>query len=80
MKCLVETVSLSEFRRHAEEIIQRGQRGKRLILTYKGKPVLRLEPIVSLADPFYRLTELAASAQSITNEEIDETLYETEQS
>jgi prevent-host-death family protein len=78
----METVTLLEFRRHAEEIIQRVRQGKRLVLTYRGKPVMRLEPIsenkISRDDPFYRLPELAnsSSGKSLTNEEIDQILYD----
>jgi hypothetical protein len=51
-------------------------------LTYRGKPVMRLEPIhepsVDPDDPFYDIAELAASnGQSISNEEIDQAVYET---
>jgi prevent-host-death family protein len=76
----METVSMLEFRRRAQAIVQRVSRGQRMILTYRGKPVARLEPIVepSLAedDPFYQLHQLAASkGKSLSNEEIDKTVY-----
>jgi antitoxin (DNA-binding transcriptional repressor) of toxin-antitoxin stability system len=68
-----------EFRRHAERIIAQVQKGERMILTRRGKPVARLEPIrgnsVDADDPFYSLCELAEPAGSLTNRRIDEILY-----
>lgn len=76
----MEKVSLLAFRRDAESIIRKVQRGKRLILTYRGQPVMRLEPIVEEkvdpADPIYTIYECAVSGASLTNEEIDGLLYE----
>ena len=53
-----------------------------MILTYRGKPVLRLEPIeaneVSEDDPIYHLDKLVpadARGESLTNEEIDRIVY-----
>ena len=76
----VEMVSILEFRRHAEAIIAKVRQGKRLILTYRGKPVIRLEPIIESQigsdDPFYTLDSLAVpGGHSVTNEEIDQTIY-----
>ena len=41
----MEKVSLLQFRHDAKAIIRQVAQGKRLILTYRGKPVMRLEPI-----------------------------------
>ena len=75
----MEHVSMLEFRRDAEAIIRKVQQGKRLCLTYRGKPVMRLEPLRDQEpgpdDPFYSLTELAVAGEPITNEEIDKILY-----
>ena len=69
-----------DFRHHAEEIIGQVQKGQRMILTFRGKPVARLEPIlpngVNAEDPFYALDELSApSGQSLSNRQIDKLLY-----
>ncbi len=77
----MDNVSVLEFRRDAEAIIRKVQQGKRLILTYRGKPVMRLEPIpdqhIGPDDPFYSLDQIAvAGGQSVTNEEIDQIIYE----
>ena len=76
----METVSILEFRQHADTIVRKVRGGKRLILTYRGKPVMRLEPIqdpnVGPDDPFYALAQLAAPVgKSLTNEEIDQVVY-----
>ena len=73
-------VTLLDFRRNAEGIIRRVQQGQRLLLTYRGKPVMSLEPIsrpgISPDDPFYRLDRLAVRGESsLTNEEIDQIVY-----
>jgi antitoxin (DNA-binding transcriptional repressor) of toxin-antitoxin stability system len=59
----MEKVSVVEFRRNAQRIIRKVGQGKRFLLTYRGKPVLRLEPIEasedSADDPIYSLGEMA---------------------
>jgi len=76
----MERVSILQFRRQAAAIIRKVQQGKRLIVTYRGKPVMRLEPIraqpISPEDPFYTLDQLAvADGAALTNEEIDQIVY-----
>jgi prevent-host-death family protein len=77
----MEKVSILEFRRHAEVVIRKVRQGKSLILTHRGKPVMRLEPIrednIGPDDPFFKIAELAApNGRSLTNEEIDQIVYE----
>ena len=59
----MKTVSMLDFRKNAEKIIAQVQKGQRMILTSRGKPVARLEPIIKETahgdDPFYTLTELS---------------------
>lgn len=75
----MEKVSIVEFRRHAEAIIAKVRQGKRLILTYRGQSVMRLEPIidnkVDAEDPFYSIHTIASTGKAITNEEIDALVY-----
>jgi prevent-host-death family protein len=76
----MEKITVLEFRRHAEAVIRKVRQGKRLILTYRGKPVMRLEPIQESVpaadDPFYALPQLATpKGRSLTNEEIDQIVY-----
>ncbi|MFO1372296.1 MAG: type II toxin-antitoxin system Phd/YefM family antitoxin [Candidatus Competibacteraceae bacterium] len=76
----MKTISMLEFRKDAEQIIRQIQAGKRLLLTYRGKPVARLEPVlettVEADDLFYSLYRLAeAEGQSLSNSEMDAILY-----
>lgn len=75
----MKEVSMLDFRRDAERIIARVQKGERMILTRRGKPVARLEPIraepLNASDPFYSLCELAEPSGSLTNRQIDEIVY-----
>jgi prevent-host-death family protein len=76
----MKTVSMLEFRHAAEQIIDQVRKGQRLVLTYRGKPVARIEPIQpedsAESDSFYSLTSLAErKAKSITNRQMDETIY-----
>lgn len=75
----MKQVSMLDFRREAERILDRVQKGERLILTRRGKPIARLEPIrdeTNVADdPFYSVCELAEPAGSLTNRQIDEIVY-----
>ncbi len=73
-------VSLLDIRLDAEKILTQVQKGQRMILTRRGKPVARLEPIgsesIDADDPFYKLAEIAASpGESLNNREIDEIVY-----
>lgn len=73
-------VTLVAFRRNAERILRRVGRGERLILTRRGRPVARLEPVVDPAptpdDPIYHLADFAATGGvSLTNREMDRIIY-----
>ena len=76
----MKTISMLEFRRHSERVITGALAGERMLLTYRGKPLFRMEPCVlperGREDPFYRLAEHAdAAAKPLSNREIDEVLY-----
>jgi len=78
----MEKVSILQFRRDVQAIIRKVRQGRRLILTYRGKPVMRLEPIrerkVAPDDPFYTIAELATvDRRPLGNEEIDQIVYES---
>ena len=77
----MKTVTMFEFRSDAEGIIDKVRREQRIVLTYRGKPVVRFEPIcegsVSDDDPFYDLDQLADDrGRSLTNRQIDSAIYE----
>ncbi len=76
----MKTISMLEFRKDAETIVRSVQQGQRLVLTYRGKPVARIEPIleetVTHDDPFYKLYEQAdETGDTLSNEEMDELIY-----
>jgi prevent-host-death family protein len=41
----MRTVTMLEFRKNAEGVLRRVARGERLVLTHRGKPAARLEPV-----------------------------------
>lgn len=76
----MKTIPMLELRQQAERVIRQLDAGERIVLTYRGKQIAKIEPFPAQArdqnDPFYRLPELAdAGGQSLTNDEIDEILY-----
>lgn len=76
----MKTLSMVELRNRAEQIFRQISRGQRFLLTYRGKPVARLEPVAQQLpvsdDRFYRLYELADDKQDpITNKDIDRIVY-----
>jgi prevent-host-death family protein len=76
----VGTVSMLDLRKRTAEMVKRIERGQRLILTYRGRPIGCLAPIASPVpwedDPFYRLGELgAASDATLSNRAIDDHVY-----
>ena len=78
----MQTVSMLEFRQNTASVLQRLQRGERLVLTYRGQPVARLEPLgtetLTADDPIYTLHQLAHnSAENLSNDEMDALIYDT---
>ena len=74
----MKTVSMLEFRRDAEKIIRQVQRGQPMLLLYRGRPVLRLEPVreaIQEDDAAYAITSHAVPGEPISNQEIDKVLY-----
>lgn len=74
------TVSMLQFRQNSAAILRRLRKGERLVLTHRGKPVARLEPLRDALpdpdDPAYRLFEHAdPQGESLTNQEIDDVVY-----
>ncbi len=77
----MKAISVLEFRKNARKILRWAKQGKRMVMTYRGQPVCRIEPIVDEApapdDPFYQLAHLADDNQgNLNNTEIDSILYE----
>lgn len=75
----MKSISMLDFRLDAERIIGQVQKGQRMILTRRGKPVARLEPIEAELpdsdDSFYSLSDLADEGASLNNSQIDKLLY-----
>ena len=87
----MKNISMLEFRRDVEAIIRKVQRGADIVLTYRGKPVLKLEPIVPKAnnkEPVAKTDSLMSICKlgekwippgpqtSLTNAEIDRIVYD----
>ena len=72
-----------EFRRDAKRALAAVLRGERLVLTYRGRPVARLEPIRAdrvsevAEDALLRLDEFSVEGPggTLRNEDIDRALY-----
>ncbi len=81
----MKTVTMLEFRRDAEAVIRQVQAGEPLLLTYRGKPAVRLEPVeqesekrkkslLSICELGERLVPPGPTT-TLTNEEIDRIVY-----
>jgi prevent-host-death family protein len=79
----MKTVTMLEFRKNAERVLRRVAKGERLVLSHRGKPAARLEPVTvtpgaaSPNDPFLGIGRRAtASPRGKTKHaEIDRILY-----
>lgn len=76
-------VSMLEFRRDARRALEAVRRGERLILTYRGRAIARLEPMreAPLGDPaddaLLRIDEYAVNGpgRKLSNTQIDRLVY-----
>lgn len=72
-----------EFRRDAEGVLRRVARGERFVLTHRGRPAARLEPLMATApsdsaqDPFLTIARRATPSPKgpTRHHEIDRLLY-----
>ena len=79
----MKEITMVEFRQNARRALDRLRKGERLVLTYRGKPVARLEPVKSDTDavpdddPLLRVEEFAVDGPGgpLSNEEIDQIIY-----
>lgn len=80
----METMTMVEFRRDAQRALLRVQRGERLLITYRGKPIARLEPVLPERgavlddDPLLRIDDFAVDGPGgrLTNRQMDRFVYE----
>lgn len=81
----MKTITMLDLRRDAKRWIEAVRRGERFVLTYRGEPVARLEPVrpegteVPEDDPLLRIDDFAVDGpgERLTNEEIDRLIYGT---
>lgn len=79
----MKTVTMLEFRQNAEGVLRRIAKGERFVLSHRGKPAARLEPLNTPApadpagDPFLGIARRAKpSPQGKTKHaDIDRILY-----
>ena len=76
----MRTVTLVEFRKNAEGVLRRLRQGESVVLTRRGRPAARLEPVEGPAfdsdDPIYHLGDLASKGgKALTNKQIDRAIY-----
>ncbi len=79
----MKTVTMVEFRQDAEGVLRRVARGEHLVLSHRGKPAARLEPLTGASpsdpanDPFLGIASRAkASPKGRTRHaDIDRILY-----
>jgi antitoxin (DNA-binding transcriptional repressor) of toxin-antitoxin stability system len=84
----MKEISAVEFRRDMEAFIRKVQQGKSFLMTYRGEPAVRLEPVVptrddrqSGADTLLSFCELGerlvppGPQTELTNAEIDRLIY-----
>ncbi len=72
-----------EFRQDAEGILRRVARGERLVLSHRGKPAARLEPLTAVSasdpdtDPFLTIARRAKPSPKgrTKHADIDQILY-----
>ena len=76
----MKTVTMLEFRRNAEAVLHRVARGERLVLSHRGRPAVRLEPLAEAAasdDPFLTIADRAIPSPlgSTDHQDMDQILY-----
>jgi prevent-host-death family protein len=79
----MKTVTMLEFRQNAEGVLRRVARGERLVLSHRGKPAARIEPLLPNgpvdpgADPFLNIARRAKPSPKgkTKHKDIDRLLY-----
>ncbi len=79
----MKTITMLEFRQNAQSVLRRVAKGERLLLSHRGKPAARLEPLTSApndvlsTDPFLSIASRAtASLKGKTrHDDIDRIVY-----
>ncbi len=79
----MKTVTMLEFRQDAEGVLQRVAKGERFVLSHRGKPAARLEPLTTpppsdpASDPFLGIARRAKPSPKgkTQHADIDRILY-----
>ncbi len=79
----MKIVTMLEFRNDAEGVLRRVARGERLVLSHRGKPAIRLEPLARTPtddlgdDPFLSVRRRATPSPKgrTRHQDIDRILY-----
>ncbi len=79
----MKTVTMLEFRKNAAGVLRRVAKGERFLLSHRGKPAARLEPLVSTRafnrdhDPFLTIGRRATKSPKgkTGHKDIDRILY-----
>lgn len=79
----MKTVTMLEFRRNAEGVLRRVARGERFVLSHRGKPAARIEPLAgrpagqAASDPFLNIARRAKPSPKgkTKHRDIDRILY-----
>jgi len=81
----MKTVTMLEFRKDAAVILERVRRGQHLLLLYRGRAAVKLEPVTEPAassadDAFYGLADAALGKRqpardALSNSEMDRLIY-----
>jgi antitoxin (DNA-binding transcriptional repressor) of toxin-antitoxin stability system len=79
---IVKTVTMLQFRRGAEGILRRIAKGERFVLSHRGRPAARLEPIAgpksaNSVDPFLTISNRATRSPKgkTRHKDLDRILY-----
>ncbi|MFN2509431.1 MAG: type II toxin-antitoxin system Phd/YefM family antitoxin [Chthoniobacterales bacterium] len=79
----MKTVTMLQFRKNAEAVLRRVAKGERLVLSHRGKPAARLEPVAPTTaaaapdDPFLSIGRRASASPKgrTKHAHIDRILY-----
>jgi prevent-host-death family protein len=79
----MKTVTMLDFRNDAEGILRRVGKGERFVLSHRGRPAARLEPVEAtvavdpLHDPFFSIDRRATRSPKgkTPHQDIDRILY-----
>jgi prevent-host-death family protein len=80
---VMKTVTMLDFRKDAEGILRRVGKGERFVLSHRGRPAARLEPIEATVaadpahDPFFSIAGRATRSPKgkTSHQDIDRILY-----